>query len=483
MCVFPAAVDPSAVPPAVRAAAPAAASPSHLGPPNSAGLADRGRSRAAAKPRPMGSRLAASARRAGGWLAAVTLALTFTVSVAQACNVPVFRFALERWRADAYRVTVVNRGPLGPDERSALERLEKCQSEASSNLQVRVLDAERSDDPADRELLESLGDAALPMMIVQYPEALRIPLPIWGGRFTLANVERFLESPLRGQLLERLLAGETAIWLLLESSDAAKNDAAAALLDQELKKLAASLKLPELTDLPDDTLFAKTPLKLAFSTLRVPRSESEGPLVQMLLRSESDLLERDDPMVFPVFGRGRALLPLVGAGITAENIANSAKFLVGACSCEVKELNPGFDLLITAQWEQLLAIDGQPLPIVSKRQAGDDAAASRSNAPPELVPIPAGSGNAANGNANNSNTANGNAANSNTDNSNTDNSNENNSNADKSNADNGNKAAGPSVPPLPTAKLVLLGVGGLGLLLTLARVVRSQQAASRCRKP
>lgn len=446
MCPLPATIDPPTAPPAKPTAVPAAV------------------------------------RRVGGWLVAVTLALTLTVSVAQACNVPVFRFALERWRADAYRVTIVTRGPLGSEARPALERLEKCQSEASANLQIRVLDAERTDDPADRELLESLGDAALPMMIVQYPEALRIPLPIWGGRFTLANVEKFLESPLRGQLRERLLAGETAIWLLLESSDAAKNDAAAMLLDQELRKLAASLKLPELTDLPDDTLFAKTPLKLAFSTLRVPRSDSEGPLVQMLLRSESDLLERDDPMVFPVFGRGRALLPLVGAGITAENIANSAKFLVGACSCEVKELNPGFDLLIAAQWEQLLAIDGQALPIVSKRQSGDDAAASRANAPPELVPIPAGSGQkdtvrgdttsdggstasaVANGTmADNATAANGNAAN---------------SNAAASSTD-----GGPNAPPLPTAKLVLLGVGGLGLLLTVARVVRSQQAASRCRKP
>jgi hypothetical protein len=397
--------------------------------------------------------------------------LIFAISAAEACNVPVFRFALERWRSDAYRVTVIHRGPLTADERSMLEKLEQRQEDRSANLRIRVLDADRLEESADRELLDSLGDAALPVFVAQYPESLQIPLPIWGARFTPSMVDRLLESTLRRQLLDRLLAGDTAVWLVLESGDATKDDAAVALLDRELNKLTTELKLPELTDLPDDTLFAKTPLQLAFSSLRVPRSEAEGPLVQMLLRSEADLVERDDPMIFPVFGRGRALLPLVGAGITAENIANSAKFLVGACSCEVKELNPGFDLLIAAPWERLLAIDGQPLPIVSTRKnAGNiakDSAAGGSSAggpnsglesssesgsqqEPEFVPIPTGSsvGELKRGGTDTKAPA----------------------------------ANDPPVPRLPIGKLALLGIGGVGLLFALVRVVRSQQAASRCRE-
>ncbi len=414
-----------------------------------------------------GPRTAAIARVALGWWVGMTVA----VSAAYACNVPVFRFALERWRADAYRVTIVHRGPLGDAERSVLERIEKHQESGSANLKVRVVDADRSEEPEDRELLDSLGDAALPMLVTQYPEALRNPLPIWGARFTPAMVDRLLESPLRKQLLDRLLAGDTAVWLLLESGDTAKNDAAATLLEGELKKLAAELKLPELSDLPDDTLFAKTPLKLAFSTLRVPRSEVEGPLTQMLLRCESDLVERDEPMVFPVFGRGRALLPLVGAGITAENVANSAKFLVGACSCEVKELNPGFDLLIAAPWDRLLEIDGQPLPIVSTRKASSGG----SEREPELVPIPAGNGSSS-GAANASSTANADGA----------------ANASVTTAAGNGRSepnssplaatvTPPSSPPSPF-RVMLLGVGGLGLLLTLIRVARSRKAASRCRR-
>jgi hypothetical protein len=418
------------------------------------------------------------------------VAVTIAVSGAYACNVPVFRFALERWRADAYRVTIVSRGPLSDEERAMLERLEKHQDGGTANVTVRVVDADKADEPGDRELIESLGDAALPMMITQYPEALRVPLPIWGARFTPPMVDRLLDSPLRKQLLERLLAGDTAVWLLLECSDAAKNDAAAALLEVELKKLAAELQLPELTDLPDDTLFAKTPLKLAFSTLRVPRSEAEAPLAQMLLRSESDLVERDDPMVFPVFGRGRALLPLVGAGITAENVANSAKFLVGACSCEVKELNPGFDLLMSASWDRLLEIDGKPLPIVATRKRADGGPDGGPDGgldgEPELVPIPVGNAAAGGGDATGvSGAAEGptklSAAATEPATTAT----------EPTPARPAGRPAGPSsgnspsAPPPPerpaTFRLMLLGLGGFGLLLTLIRVARSRKAGSRCR--
>lgn len=318
----------------------------------------------------------------------LSLAFVFLVLaalVAEACNVPVFRFALERWRADAYRVTVVHQGPLSAEEKQLLAQLEEQHDKRLANVAVRAIDVDDLED-ADKQLVAGRDDVKLPLLVVQYPEALQIPAPIWSQPFGEPAVKSLVDSPLRKDLLNRLLDGETAVWLLLESGDQTKDDEAAKLLETELAKLAKDLKLPELTDLPDDELFAKTPLKLSFSMLRVPRSEAESPLVQMLVRCESDLAERNDPMIFPVFGRGRALLPLIGAGITADNIKSSASFLVGACSCEVKELNPGFDLLLAADWDELLSIDGKPLPIVPTRSLPD--------APAELVPIPQGSNSA-----------------------------------------------------------------------------------------
>jgi hypothetical protein len=183
----------------------------------------------------------------------------------------------------------------------------------------------------------------------------------------------------------RLARGETAVWLLVESGDAEKDEAAAKVLAEELAELQNKLQLPDLTDSPDDQVVANLPLRIEFSHLRVRRDDAaERGLVALLTASEPDLKDRpDDPMIFPVFGRGRALLPLIGAGITADNIADSASFLVGPCSCEVKELNPGFDLLLKAEWDKLLFEEGvEPPPIVELPPP---------DAEPVLVEIPAGS--------------------------------------------------------------------------------------------
>jgi hypothetical protein len=305
-------------------------------------------------------------------------------AVAHACNVPVFRFALERWRPDPYRVTVFHRGPPSDADRVLVDRLADQQDKSLINLVVRTIDVSSLDDEADKALMATLGQPSLPALVVQYPAHLQLPMPIWSGFLNAEAIAQLSDSPIRAEVVRRLAEGQTAVWLLLECGQPDKDDRAARLVEEQLKQLEQELKLPELTDAPADKLLTGTPLQVAFSIVRVPRSAAEQPLVQMLLHAESDLLERSDPMVFPVFGRGRALLPLIGAGVTAENIHDSAAFLVGACSCEVKEMNPGFDLLLAADWDSLLTQDGVPL----------TATASGDRHPPgeaELVPIPAGS--------------------------------------------------------------------------------------------
>jgi hypothetical protein len=73
----------------------------------------------------------------------------------------------------------------------------------------------------------------------------------------------------------------------------------------------------------------------------------------MLLNLEDDLLNdefNNKPMHFPVFGKGRVLPPLIGAGINKENALGDCSYLCGPCSCQVKNQNPGMDLLIKADW-------------------------------------------------------------------------------------------------------------------------------------
>ena len=106
--------------------------------------------------------------------------------------------------------------------------------------------------------------------------------------------------------------------------------------------------------------------KLKLGVLKVARSDAaEKWLVRMLLSVESDLQEYVDknpnePLVFAIYGRGRAMPPFAGKGITTENLADCAVFLAGACSCMVKDQNPGKDLLIRWNWDktaELMAAD------------------------------------------------------------------------------------------------------------------------------
>ena len=73
-------------------------------------------------------------------------------------------------------------------------------------------------------------------------------------------------------------------------------------------------------------------------------------LLNCLLNTRSGLVKTAQPILVPVLGRGRAFPPMVGDDITAANIARCCKFLVSACSCEVKYSSPGLDLLIVSDW-------------------------------------------------------------------------------------------------------------------------------------
>jgi hypothetical protein len=297
-----------------------------------------------------------------------------------ACNVPVFRYALERWDPDPYRVTLFHQGSLTELQQKFIRPFEK----PSGNTVLRLVDVNEIQHEADQALHDAQSPTQLPWLIVQYPNNLRIEKPIWAGPLATDSVARLIASPLRMELVRRLAEGQTAVWLMLECGKADKDNAVAAQLERELEQLSQQLQLPELTGAPEDALLSTTPLQVTFSLLRVPRGVAiEQSLVEMLLRSEPDLIEFDEPMVFAVFGRGRALLPLVGAGITAENILDSAAFLVGACSCEIKDLNPGFDLLLAADWDDLLFNGAPPAALVAARTAV-------SSGPSELIAIPPG---------------------------------------------------------------------------------------------
>ncbi len=291
------------------------------------------------------------------FFAASLFTIVLTAAV-HACNVPVYRFALERWPGNNYDVVVFHGGDLTAEERSAIDMLFACSNRKIpySNYVLTTVNLETDMSKEYKRLLNNLGDIEFPRIVLRYPKRTGITNGIWHAALTEANVRIFIDSPVRRQIAEHILDNESGVWVLLESGNHMKDDAAAKLLETELREMEESLTLPEqifetLMPNKNDPRLAK--LKISFTLIRLSRENpAEAPLVAMLTNSESDLAEyASSPMAFPVYGRGRALFPLIGAGITADNIRSSCAFLTGACACEVKADNPGFDLLFSTDWD------------------------------------------------------------------------------------------------------------------------------------
>jgi hypothetical protein len=273
------------------------------------------------------------------------------------CNIPVFRYALERWPSEPYIALVFHRGPLDPESEKLLLEVRRT----AANLAVEKVEVDGTMDPTVRKVWESQKDQPLPWVSVLYPNS--DPVPAWSGRLEASSFRALADSPARKEMVKRIMSGESAVWLLVESGDRPTDDAAAAMLAAELPRLEKTLKIPELGE-DDPPLRSSLPLRVKFSILRLSRAdEAERVFLATLLRGYK---EPKGAVVIPVIGRARAVWALAGEAVKGESVADLAEFVTGACSCEVKELNPGMDLLVTADWEALLDLGGpaaEPAPL------------------------------------------------------------------------------------------------------------------------
>jgi len=277
------------------------------------------------------------------------------------CEIPVFRYALERWAPDPYQVLIIHPAPLTADQQELVKNLQRAAADPAkpANLEVIAVNlSEPSDDPTMKLMRERYEALSAPLLALRQPNSLPDAKPIWTAELTAENIERVVDSPARREIVSRLIAGQSAVWVMLETGDTAKDDAAAASIEKELASLAKELKLPEKDVLEGDEFFkpeTKVPLKIEFSLLRLkPGDAKEEAFRAMLLNSEADLIDRADPIVMPVFGRGRTCFVLVGKGINPQQMADNSRFITGRCSCQVKYDNPGVDLLLAADWDKLV---------------------------------------------------------------------------------------------------------------------------------
>ena len=278
-----------------------------------------------------------------------------------ACSVPVFRYALERWDASPYALVVFHRGPLSDADKKLVELVTKSSVEngGKSNIFIQTVDVAEEMDEFAKSLWAQEDDADLPLAVLRYPmKDMGMPGPVlWRGKLTKETIDLMLDSPARQEIAKRITGGDSAVWVYLGDKKQIANTAA---FEAMLKKVQGQVKLPEIDEEDEEWGPGGSPiedmqknLKLNFSVLRVDRDDpKEKMLVLSLLRSQPNLEieSAGQPMAFAVFGRGRALPPVVGKGMTEDNIGRDCEFLVGPCSCTIKRLNPGVDLLMTADW-------------------------------------------------------------------------------------------------------------------------------------
>ncbi len=286
-------------------------------------------------------------------------------SFSWACDVPVFRYALERWPSDHFQLLVVEVTSLTSKEKAAIAALNKVSMAGNENLNLRIIEMSRQElekGPYAGKISEGgVGDTNRFTLI--YPSSSGNNQPLWSGPITGESAKKLISSPIREQLIKGILSGSTGIFILLESGNKEKDAKTLALLKATTAKLNKTLKLPgEVVGVdenrmpvdPTNKLESKIPFKVEFQVLSLPRTGDEV-LMHCLLGLEPDLAGiKDEPMVFSVYGRGRALTPLIYGGINAEVLEGIAAYFCGICSCQVKAQNPGTDLLLLQDWDLAL---------------------------------------------------------------------------------------------------------------------------------
>jgi hypothetical protein len=288
--------------------------------------------------------------------------LILSATLATACQVPVFRYALERWESDSYRLFVVTPKALDAAQTKLLTDFTKQSQHA--NLQLNILNTSKLTD-AQLWKLPSIDTSVTSSQLALYPPTSHPnKSPIVTLPLTRENLNITLQSPIRKKIVKHIISGSSCVWLVLYQGDLKKAQSIQAKLNTHLQKVEKTIHIPDgiigteerhkITDSTDleDVLRSSIPLKIAFTSLLIDRNDpAEKTFIATLLaNSPPAITQNGETLIIPIFGRGRQLPPMPASRLAYSSILNGCQYLCGACSCQVKEQNPGFDLLINENW-------------------------------------------------------------------------------------------------------------------------------------
>ncbi len=278
-----------------------------------------------------------------------------------ACSVPVFRYALERWPADPYVVSVFHRGELNDKEKKVVEYYKKFYADRETII-FSIFDLDSNElSVKTKEYWESHKQNKLPTVLLRYPLNSKMNKLAGVHSLDMKSAKQIMESPAGRDVARRILKNDSAVFVQIDCDNELENKKHEEIVKGALKEAEETFKLPhedldEEEELDEESMeYDKATLEIKFSLLRVSRKNpADKVFIDILLDSEDGLRDLTTPLIFPIFGRGRALLPFTGKGINKENMLNVASFITGSCSCEIKALNPGFDMLVPVKWDDFI---------------------------------------------------------------------------------------------------------------------------------
>lgn len=258
-------------------------------------------------------------------------------------ELPLFRHALLNLPAGKFEVVVFHRGVLDESDERLVNVLRDAPETSGANLDVFSVDLVGQVEERLQLLWDSQTNAAVPWLVVRPPGARADSPPMWTGPLTAEKISGLLDSPARRKIAEGLVRGDAAVWVLLESGDAMRDEAAVDVLAAELK--AAERKLNPSTN--------GAPIPVSFSLVRVTRNDpAEDLLVGTLVYG--DRIARTKPTAYPVFGRGRVSTGLTGRHLDDEKIRGACAALTGIETNTAGKVGlPSKELLLSTQWDAL----------------------------------------------------------------------------------------------------------------------------------
>jgi hypothetical protein len=308
----------------------------------------------------------------------ISLPCTWVQGQEVVSNVPVFRYALQDWDTDLYNVYVFYKGDLDAQSGDLIGRIRDAR-EIGANLSISSIEVSEMDGK-----IKTIHDQAkidrYPSMVVRFPNTEGPEGTAWAGMMTNQTMDALLASAGQKEIIKRLLAGDSVVWVLVEGGKKSDDDAAFKALQQHISKAQNQLKSKmKMNVIQSDSKYnfdVGVPLKLKFSAIRISRkSPSDGVLAETLLGTDqlTEYADEGNPVAFAVFGRGRVLPGVVTLDDIKDGqaILEACQELAGPLLDERKENTGRADLPLVVNWTQSIKRKKPPVPVATGGSATD----------------------------------------------------------------------------------------------------------------